>query len=289
MAAMIQFPVPAPSLRRVEPNWTAAPQALPAIAGPGFPAVIKAVVIPRLMLHWSHPSTLPAPQPVIAPAPGARDVETLAQLMLGADELAGMELIEALRTRGVRVDSLYLDLLAPAARRLGEMWGEDHCDFASVTLGLLSLQRLRQRLVPRFGISSRTDQPLRRILLTTLPGEQHVFGQAMLADFFRHARWDVCAPAAVTQRGTVAAVRQEWFDVVGFSVSDAGRLDVLANAIRAVRRASCNAALGILVGGPVFLANPEYATQVGADATAADARQATLQAERLRTLLAQQR
>jgi methanogenic corrinoid protein MtbC1 len=44
-----------------------------------------------------------------------------------------------------------------------------------------------------------------------------------------------------------------------------------------------------MVGGPVFVAKPELARRVGADATAADARGAVTQAERLLDLLVVQR
>jgi hypothetical protein len=53
-----------------------------------------------------------------------------------------------------------------------------------------------------------------------------------------------------------------------------------------MRRASRNPALGVLVGGRVFVERPELVALVGADATASDARQAALQAESLRRLMA---
>jgi methanogenic corrinoid protein MtbC1 len=40
-----------------------------------------------------------------------------------------------------------------------------------------------------------------------------------------------------------------------------------------------------MVGGPVFLAHPELVAMVGADATAADGRQAVQQAQRLLMLI----
>jgi hypothetical protein len=55
--------------------------------------------------------------------------------------------------------------------------------------------------------------------------------------------------------------------------------------IRDVRRASRNSGLGILVGGPMFIERPDLVGLVGADATAADGRQATLQAETMLALL----
>ena len=55
-------------------------------------------------------------------------------------------------------------------------------------------------------------------------------------------------------------------------------------AIRAIRRSSLNRNIGVLVGGPIFVAHPELVARVGADATAIDGGQAALQAENLLTL-----
>ena len=74
--------------------------------------------------------------------------------------------------------------------------------------------------------------------------------------------------------------------MLGISVGGSTHLESLTKSIQTSRRASRNLQLGVMVGGPVFVAHPELVSQVGADATAADAAQATIQADRLMTLLA---
>jgi methanogenic corrinoid protein MtbC1 len=69
--------------------------------------------------------------------------------------------------------------------------------------------------------------------------------------------------------------------VVGISVGVDARLDWLKSGIAAVRHASRNRAIGVLVGGPVFSADPGLAARVGADATALDGRRAADTAETL--------
>jgi MerR family transcriptional regulator, light-induced transcriptional regulator len=76
--------------------------------------------------------------------------------------------------------------------------------------------------------------------------------------------------------------------VVGLSVSCEVQLDALVSTIRLIRRASRNQAVGILVGGPVFVEHPEMVPLVGADATAVDGRQAPVQAENLLALISKQ-
>src|SRR4051812_20409857 len=88
-----------------------------------------------------------------------------------------------------------------------------------------------------------------------------------------------------TWQELVGTVRNHWFAVVGLSVSCDSRLDVLASCIHAIRRASRNRAIGVLVGGAVFVEHPELARRIGADATALDGRQAVLQAQNILALL----
>ncbi|MFZ4406015.1 MAG: cobalamin B12-binding domain-containing protein [Paracraurococcus sp.] len=245
---------------------------------------IEGSVLPRLLLtHGPAPQTEPAAPPGIMPS--AADVETLCTMLLVDDRDAAVAHVDALRDRGVTLQHVCLDLLAPAARWLGEAWNDDRCDFSTVTLGLMRLQHIFRDLQPEFTRDTRPQSRSRRILLVIAPGEQHGFGRDMLAGFFRHAGWDVVAPPPGSVADFAAVIRQESFEVVGFSAATDTRLDAVATCIRAVRKSARNHACGIMVGGPIFIARPENVALVGADATAADGQQATLQAERMMTLM----
>ena len=67
--------------------------------------------------------------------------------------------------------------------------------------------------------------------------------------------------------------------MVGFSLGSALRLDELKKSIAEIRQRSRNHDIGVMVGGPIFLMNPEYVAQVGADGTAIDGLQAPVSAE----------
>ena len=117
------------------------------------------------------------------------------------------------------------------------------------------------------------------------PGEQHTFGIAMVAEFFRRAGWAVRSGPKTSQQDLLGTVRAEWFAVVGISVGSETRLEALTKSIRSVRRASRNKSIGVMVGGPLLVQHPEIAAFVGADATAVDGRQAVAQAQSLLVLL----
>jgi len=247
---------------------------------------IEGEIIPRLMLV--HRVSDGRGEPLLESAlhPTADDVAALGRLVLGSDTEHALRFVEAMSHRGVPMAAIYLELLGPTARHLGALWDEDRTDFMQVTIGLWRLQELVHELGPAFLNEPEPPEPGRRVFLVPVPGDQHTFGAVIVAEFFRRAGWDVWDDPGASKEEIVRIVRSEWFSVVGLSVSCEQHLDGLASVIRAIRRASRNSAIGILVGGQPFIERPERVALVGADATAADGHQATLQAQKLVSLLA---
>jgi magnesium chelatase subunit I len=182
---------------------------------------------------------------------------------LGTDGLRGeLTLMRAARAvaalegdRSVRDE--HLRRIAPAARRLGELWCEDRCTFFEVTVGLCALHQVLRRLSPRAVSGVRSSREQTFVLLVPAPGEQHTFGLMMVGEFFRRSGWDVHfeTPETVTELWRI--VRHEWFAIMGMSVGCNTPFRSVAPAIHAARRASCNKALGVLVGGSLISAQPE--------------------------------
>ena len=63
-------------------------------------------------------------------------IETFTKILLEQDDSEVVGFVEKLRQQGAPLDRIYIELLAPAARLLGEFWVEDRCHFADVTIGL---------------------------------------------------------------------------------------------------------------------------------------------------------
>jgi len=247
-------------------------------------STIEGEIIPRLMLVHRSATDIPAARSGIAAIPSPEEVAELAKIAVEQNADAALAYIEAIRARGISFDTLFLDLLAPAARHLGESWDADLCDFTQVTIGLWRLQQILRT----FGRAFENDYPEHgsRALLVAVPGEQHTFGIFMVAEFFRRAGWDVYDAPVPTNDDLLEVVRSEAFDIVGLSAGRPVRQEGLASLIRAIRRISLNRSIGVLVGGPAFKIQPELATLVGADATAVDGREAVTQSQDLIRLLA---
>ncbi|WP_128080082.1 cobalamin B12-binding domain-containing protein [Roseicella frigidaeris] len=249
---------------------------------------VQAEVVPRLLLRQSGQSTgLDDPGEDEEALPGPEDVVALVALVMTSDAATALCFVDTLRLRGVTLERLHLELLAPAARRLGLLWVEDLCSFADVTLGLGRLQQVLRQLSPAFLPPTRRRDLRRRAALLSMPGEHHTFGPTMVTEFFLRAGWDVWSELCSTEDELIDLVGGQWLAVLGLSVSCDDGIDRLPKMIHRVRRSSRNEAIGIMVGGRVFNENPGLAAQVGADATAQDGRQAALQAETLLALLAE--
>lgn len=240
---------------------------------------IEAEIIPRLLLANSISRSTDAGGTSELGGYAQERVEEFTRLVLAHDTPAAIAYIEQVRSHGTSLESLFLDLLTPTARYLGELWKADLCNFADVTIGLSRLQQVLRSFSPAFENELEQWQHGRRALLVPARGEQHTFGLFMLEEFFRRSGWDVWGGSTTSTTELVAIVRNEWIDVVGFSLSCDGSLGDLATDIKAVRKASRNRAVGIMVGGPAFVGHPERVGFVGADATAIDGRQAVLLAQ----------
>ena len=240
---------------------------------------IERDIIPRLVRAHA-----PAAQAAVALAvlpPDEADAEAFAALVLARDDTRIHRQLAALRQRGVSVESIYVDLLAPVARHLGAMWDDDRCHFGDVTVGLGRLQQIMRGLSPAFGTEVDLPAGGRRVLLMASPGDQHTFGLSMVAEFFARAGWEVVGVLDPQAAGYENKVKEEWFDLVGISAGSSTRLAGLRACIAAVRRLSHNRSVAVMVGGPLFSVNPEFAEQVGADGVTTDGQHAPALAERL--------
>lgn len=207
-----------------------------------------------------------------------RHVTQLTALVLEHDGPGALAFVTALYDQGADPESLLLDLLAPSARALGTMWEDDLCDFTQVTIGLWRLQSALRALAPAEPPPA-AHAP--RVVLVPLPGEPHTFGLDMVHAFFARAGWNAWTGPVESSAALRSLVADQSVAILGFSLACDERLDDVRREIASVRRASCNPAIAIMVGGPGFTANPSLAGAVGADATAYDARDAVTRATAL--------
>ncbi|MBX9814681.1 MAG: hypothetical protein A4S12_05860 [Proteobacteria bacterium SG_bin5] len=241
-------------------------------------AVVEREIIPRLVA--AHPRDSQIAPSVKAPAILRGEVESFTSLVLTAEADVLLDYIDALVARGIGAEAVLIDLLAPTARRLGEFWNEDYCDFIDVTMALWRLQEVVHELAARVPIAEAAPAG-RRALFAPMPGDQHSFGAVVMDEIFTRDGWLTERLTESTTPELLARLASTPFDLVGLTVSCDCHMRARPALITALRNVACNPRLCVMVGGRVFVDEPERAAEVGADGTAADARQAVALASRL--------
>jgi hypothetical protein len=252
----------------------------------GLARTIENRVIPSLVIAHARPQDIRAQVALARGDAVSNDAAALAEQMLSGDAGAARDRIEVLRAAGRSLESIFLQLLTPAAAHLRELWSNDLCGFADATLALWRLQQLIRQYSVDFRAEAERRETGRRALLAPTPREKHDLSYAMfclvlMSEFFRRDGWEAWIESDPTSRDFAQVIREQWFDVVEFLVSGDKQLDALAARIRMIRRVSPNRSIGIMVHGQVFIEHPELVLLVGADVSASDPSQAALQAQRL--------
>ena len=242
---------------------------------------IETEIVPRLMLAHKAELRREDTADSLSVEPGRDDVVDFAAVVLEGDMKAAFEFIDGLRARGVPLDSIYMDLLAPAARHLGELWLQDRCDFMAVTLGLSRMQQLLSALSTAAASERPVEEYRGRALLVTLPKEQHTFGLYMVAEFFRRDGWDVWGGVPESTNAILEFVMGDRFDVIGLSVSHENSMSRVKEVIRGVKRSSRNRNIGVLLGGSAVDGREDMVGDLGADAVAINGHLAVRRAQEI--------
>lgn len=201
---------------------------------------------------------------------GRRDApwgDRLESRLLVGDASGAWGVVEASMAAGTDVAGVYLDVVSPAMRSIGERWANGEIDVAIEhrASGIVN------RIVGRLG--SHTSRPGRSrgsIVLGSPSGERHSIVVAILADLLRLEGWEVADLGADTPCDSFVAAAEltDGLVAIGLSVTHPDHLDECSATCSALREAAI--AVPIVVGGQA-VRNDEHARTLGADAYAPDA------------------
>ena len=253
--------------------------------------MLENLVIPRLIAQNGGlaRSGSEAAAPLTAtkgrPAISASDVARLTEMSVNEDANRLLSFVERFLMTGHSVETIFVELLAPSARLLGEYWEEDREDFVTVTMALWRIQEVLRELTLRVPPVQRPGSGQRTALFSTLPGEQHSLGTMMIAECFERAGWraDVLIePQRPELTGKFASCH---YDLVGLTISCDCSSGSLADLITTIRTVSRNPRVKVLIGGHAVNRQPAMVIGSGADGTAVDAVSAMKLAESLVPLM----
>ncbi|AXU17889.1 cobalamin B12-binding protein [Novosphingobium sp. THN1] len=199
--------------------------------------MIEEQIIPRLLL--AHSSGVPKGRVTGTLSVDPSDAASFASLPLDLDAEELLEVVEGFIARGIAIESIFVDLLAPSARRLGQHWEEDECDFLDVTMGLWRLQEVMRQVALRFPADDSDGDRARSALFSPMPGDRHALGTLMIEEVFARAGWQTEALIEPKRKELLQIIAERHFDVIGLTVScdcTNANLSDLICSIRSVSR-----------------------------------------------------
>jgi methanogenic corrinoid protein MtbC1 len=201
----------------------------------------------------------------------------LAAALIEPSLATASDLIDEFLANGATPTAMFTGLFEPAASCLGDLWDADECSEFEVTIGLCHLQTAMRRVSFNCIPTPAPKLAPRSVLVVPQPGEPHMFRAALDSELLWQAGWDVRCEFPNSDKALQDLVGAARYDVLDLSLSPALRrehwLPRIAATIAAVRRASRNPAIAIVVGGRLFTDLADAATQVGADAAGSNARE----------------
>lgn len=197
-------------------------------------------------------------------------VVELERCLEAGDAGGAWDVLERAMSAGADVDEVYLEILSPVLRDIGERWARGELEIAVEHQATAIASRLVGRLSPRCVRPGRR----RGVLLIGGPsGERHALVLAMLGDLLRREGWDVRDLGPDTPASSfahAASLVGEDLVAVGISVSSEESLDSARETVKAVRAVVGDSVL--LVVGGCAVRDLDHARSLGADHWADGAR-----------------
>jgi excisionase family DNA binding protein len=192
--------------------------------------------------------------------------ERLQTRMLGGDVAGSWQVIEAAMASGFEPGRIYVEILAPSLRGIGESWRSGCVSIDQEHLASSVAGTLIGRLGPRFVHPGRKKGV---VIVAMPPGERHGLGVAMLADILADHGYEVLNLGPDTPIASfVSAIRAAGsLAAVIVSVVDSERRPAAGRLLAAARRE--RPSVPRLVGGNA-IPNERVALDLGADGWVAD-------------------
>ncbi len=169
---------------------------------------------------------------------------------------------------GTPVARLYLDVLRPALHEIGALWEQARIGVAQEHLAT----QITQSVLAELSLSLTGDASVgagRSAIVSCSPGELHVLGGQMVADFLEADGWEVMLLGADVPAGEVAALaREHSVELVALSTALPAHL-LAAGVVCAALRRLPEPPL-IVAGGQAYRGDRRRALAVGADELAED-------------------
>ncbi len=178
------------------------------------------------------------------------------------------------------LEEFYLQVIKPSMYKIGISWEKGEISVAHEHLATSIISRVMANLYPRFIL---LDEPKKqKAVVTASPNEFHEIGARMVADLLEKDGWDVdYLGANVPKQDIIDLLMQKRPLILGISVAMPYNLDKALSLIHEIKSDQAICDTRILLGGKIFLEDPNIWEQTGADEFAINAREAVQKANKL--------
>lgn len=164
---------------------------------------------------------------------------------------------------------LYVELIEPSQRRVGQLWEAGELTVAGEHLATAINSFVASTC---YAPLARATSGGPRALVVCTPEELHDLGPRMFADLLECDGWDVdFYGTSLPTRDLIGAIEQRQPRFVGLSTALVLHLGTVKRAIDDIRGALGEQAPTIVVGGAAYRGNDQLWRQVGADMGLGDA------------------
>ncbi|MBN2292608.1 MAG: cobalamin-dependent protein [Pirellulales bacterium] len=193
-------------------------------------------------------------------------------LLLEGDRRRASQLIIEALDRGHNVRELYTQVLMPAQEELGRMWIDNEINVAEEHFASQTTRNVMAQLLPHATLQPSNGKTM---IAAAVAGNQHDIGLQIVANFFEIDGWrSILLGANVPVRDLAQAVDYFEADLLGISVSQITQLGAVKRTIQAVKNSTRDGAVKIMLGGRAFKYAEDLPKELGADAYAADPKEA---------------
>ena len=202
----------------------------------------------------------------------AHCVEELVRLFTSAQGDVDPDGVEALCRCAHCVED-FAALYDAVARALGDLWIDNKCSSADITMALCEMQIAYRRLRQHRMLDAHWEEGDDRALVAQVPGDPHMIGAILKADLLRARGWQADLVFPRNQAELSGRLAEKGYDALVLAtsrvLSQSDMVSRMEPLIASARQVSRNPGLTVVVGGRAFADDPMAWHDIGADAACA--------------------
>ena len=206
--------------------------------------------------------------------------DELTKVVVSGDSDASLELTKQAMNAGISAREILGKGLLPAMEIIGEQFENEEVWFPELLMAANVMKAAVVLLGPE--LSKNKIPPIGKYVIGAVEGDAHDIGKNIVKMMLEQNGWEV------TDLGTdvpiekfCSIIKENSFDILGLSALLTITMPVMADVIKSLRDAGLRDKVKIMVGGAPL--TQSFADQIGADAYAKDAAEATRKARSLIT------